>query len=85
MKTTIAAIFVNLLKFLAARELNSNVRTIIELYNEEEKLISKISEAHGSLDFSPDGSYILQLKHRLEANRNIIKLLEAKTLPSSSE
>lgn len=85
MKTTIMGILNNLLKYLVARELNSNIRTIIELYEEEEKLVSKISEAHGSPDFNPDGSYILRLKHRLKSTRVLIEFLETKTLSSPSK
>lgn len=78
----ILKLITTLISYLASREANHNTRTLLDLYEDEEKLLKKIIEAHSDPNNSPDGSYILMLNNRLEKTRSLRKVLETKTISS---
>ena len=66
------------LKYLTSRETNYHERNLTNLYEDESKLLEKITEAHADPDISPSGDYIILLTSRLRETRNLIEAIEAK-------
>lgn len=72
------------IKLFTARELNYNLRSLQELYEQEQTFIYQIINEETNTDSNPDTSYVLRLRSSLKRTRNLIKLLESKTFPSKS-
>jgi len=75
--------FINtLISYLASREVNYNTKTLIDLYENENKLQKQILEIHSNPDFSPNGVDVLVLINRLRSTKSLIEVLESKTFPN---
>ena len=82
MITIIIELLTQLSKYFATKEVNYNVRTLRELYEQEQELINIIVDSESDSDSNPDPSHILQLTNRLKKTRELISILNSKTISS---
>ena len=82
MITIIIELLTQLSKYFATKEVNYNVRTLRELYEQEQELINTIVDSESNANSNPDPSHILQLTNRLKKTRELISILNSKTISS---